>query len=54
MNYLLAKLPEFPEGTLVSINRGFSPNSSPTHGGSGKPFVRVFCFGQVFAVLDQI
>ena len=40
MDYLLAKLPEFPKGTLVSINQGFSPDCHPSHGGSGKPFAR--------------
>jgi len=40
MEYFLSKLPEFPPGTLVSINMGFSPDGHPTHGGDGKPYAR--------------
>jgi hypothetical protein len=40
MNYLLARLPDFPPGTFTSINLGFSPDSLPTHGGDGRPFAR--------------
>jgi hypothetical protein len=29
MEYLLKKLPEFPQGTFVSINRGFNPDANP-------------------------
>ena len=40
MEYLLKKLPEFPPGTFVSINRGFNPDADlekgeTTGGGSG-------------------
>ena len=29
MNYLLGKLPEFPPGTMISINQGFNPDCLP-------------------------
>ncbi len=29
MNYLLGKLPDFPPGTMVSINQGFNPDCLP-------------------------
>ena len=41
MEYLLKKLPEFPKGTFVHINTGFSPDSNPnTFGGDGRPYAR--------------
>ena len=44
MEYLLKKLPEFPEKTFCSINRGFNPDSHPEQighgGGDGRPYAR--------------
>lgn len=49
MEYLLKKLPEFPQGTFTSINTGFNPDSDATSqegqhagwgGGDGRPFAR--------------
>ena len=40
MEYFLAKLPSFPEGTFASINLGFSPDClSGRHGGNGRPYL---------------
>lgn len=41
MGYFLKKLPEFPPGTITSINQGFSPDAIPgTHGGDGRSYAR--------------
>ena len=40
MNYFLARLPQFPPGTFTSINMGFSPDATLTHGGDGRPYAR--------------
>ena len=46
MEYLIRKLPEFPQGTFVSINREFSPDADSdiqswaVGGGDGRPYAR--------------
>ena len=49
MEYLLKKLPEFPQGSFTSINTGFNPDSDATSqagqyaglgGGDGRPFAK--------------
>jgi hypothetical protein len=40
MEYFLGKLPQFPPGTIASINLGFSPDCLASHGGDGKPYAR--------------
>ena len=46
MDYLIRKLPEFPSGTFVSINRAFSPEADPDvipqfgGGGDGRPYAK--------------
>lgn len=38
--YLLRRLPDFPQDTLVAINLGFSPDGHTTHGGDARPGAR--------------
>ena len=40
MAYLLKRLPQFPEDTLVATNLGFSPDGDATMGGDGRPYAR--------------
>jgi hypothetical protein len=40
MNYFLDRLPQFPPGTFTSINLGFSPDATLSHGGDGRPYAR--------------
>ena len=41
MEDLLARLPGFPEETIVAINLGFSPDADATVGGDAREYVRV-------------
>lgn len=40
MEYLIKKLPSFPEDTIVAINLGFSPDGDATMGGDARPYAR--------------
>ena len=40
MEYLLKRLPEFPDDSLVSINLGFSPDGDATMGGDARGWAR--------------
>ncbi len=40
MKYFLAKLPDFPPGTFTSINLGFSPDCTASHGGDARPYAK--------------
>jgi hypothetical protein len=40
MDYLIKKLPVFPEDTLVAINLGFSPMGDANRGGDARPYAR--------------
>jgi hypothetical protein len=40
MEYLLKRLPEFPDDMMVAINIGFSPDGEATHGGDARPWAR--------------
>ena len=40
MHYLLRRLPEFPDETIVAINLGFSPDGDATMGGDGRAWAR--------------
>ncbi|MBI2297883.1 MAG: hypothetical protein HYU66_02825 [Armatimonadetes bacterium] len=40
MDYLIGRLPDFPNDTLVSINLGFSPDGHATQGGDARGYAR--------------
>ena len=40
MEYLIKKLPDFPEDTMVAVNIGFSPDGDAILGGDGKQWAR--------------
>lgn len=40
MEYLVKRLPAFPDDTMVAINLGFSPNGDATVGGDARPYAR--------------
>jgi hypothetical protein len=40
MEYLLKRLPAFPEDMLVAINLGFDPDATATMGGDARPWAR--------------
>jgi len=40
MEYLISKLPEFPENAIIEINLGFSPDATHIMGGNAKKWAR--------------
>ncbi|MHB9132642.1 MAG: hypothetical protein ACYDBB_16355 [Armatimonadota bacterium] len=40
MEYLISRLPAFPEDMLVAINLGFDPDATATMGGDARPWAR--------------